>query len=147
MNESTFLETIFIYLKKEKLTNYPSPITFNINGISSYFYPDKNTHVFWYGNDFTGFAYEEFAAGMANISIYYNGTIYNEIELSRWTDLHKPRLENELIELIYHKALEIHQLFEKNKVMGSFEDYMFRIRPVMEWLRYFNSTKFFENPS
>lgn len=105
MNESTFLEKIFIHMKKEKLTNYPSPITFNINGISSYFYPDKNTHVFWYGNDYTGFAYEEFASGMANVSIYYNGSIYNEIEISRWTDLHKPRLEAELIELIYHKAL------------------------------------------
>ena len=62
-----------MHLKKEKLINYPLPSTFNRNGISSYFYPDKNTHVFWYGNDFTGFAYDEFASGLANISIYYNG--------------------------------------------------------------------------
>jgi hypothetical protein len=142
---NSFLEHIFLEIKKRRTKNHPLVFTFNINGLSSWYSPVVNAHLFWYGNDFTGLAYREFSDGMANIFPYYCGSVLEDVELYRWTNLHKPKTEEALIEYLYKNADSINAECAKvilvGGVTGGFEDYMARLRYVLHWIGYFNSTK------
>lgn len=140
-----YIEAVFTRIKEEGIRNHPNPHVFNINGVITWYHPQTKTHLFWLGGDLTGLAYHEFTEGMANIYPYYFGIVFKEVQLYRWTDLYKPKTEKEFLDSLYKMAYNLNTEFENvsrgTTVDLSFEDYMFRLRRVLYWMSYLNSTK------
>lgn len=139
-----YLEGILTSLRSNKCRNNPLPYVFNVNGISAWYSREHDTYILWRGSDHTGLAYKESKDGRIGIFPYYRGYILKETEVYRLTDLHKPRTEDEFLTVLYKQAFSINEeckhVATVGGFIGSFEDYMFRVKPVLHWLSYFNST-------
>jgi hypothetical protein len=140
---ATFAENVLVYMRKYNINNYPNPVRLNINGLITVYVKEDQTHLFYLAEDVTGLAYHEFTPGMVDIHPLYFGQVLKGVDISRATDLHKPRTEADFMKSIYNKAWAINE--EASKIaayeyfQGSFEDYMHRLKYVIAWLSYVNN--------
>lgn len=138
----SFLEQVWDHIRSGKIQNHPFPVTLNVNLVYTVMLPDKETHLFWLPYEYTGLCYKDRGA-YVNIYPYYKGIILEDIELSHGTDLYKPRTEEDFRKKLYLLSWDIEKSIER-RLDQFFEpvcaaDYIIRMYPFIDWLRYYNS--------
>ncbi|WP_239696749.1 hypothetical protein [Paenibacillus oryzisoli] len=138
-----FVEHIADHLRSGQISNYPQPIALNLGLVYTVKLEDKKTNLIWLPYEYTGLAYIDMGL-QVNVYPYYRGTIIEEIELSRGTDLYKPQTEEAFTKTLYTKAYELHQLLQDESyshLQGSAPDYLAKMMYIVDWMRYYNSAK------
>lgn len=138
-----FVEHIADHLRSGQISNYPQPIALNLGLVYTVKLVDKKTNLIWLPFEYTGLAYVDKGL-QVDVFPYYRGTIIEEIELSRGTDLHKPQTEEAFTKALYVKAYELHQLLQEEKyshLQGSAPDFLAKMMYIVDWMRYYNSSQ------
>jgi hypothetical protein len=142
-NIMNFVEHVADHLRSGQISNYPQPIALNLGLVYTVKLEDKKTNLIWLPFEYTGLAYIDMGQ-QVNVYPYYRGTIIMEIELSRGTDLYKPQTEEAFTKTLYAKGWELHQLLQQERysyLQGSAPDYLAKMMYIVDWLRYYNSSK------
>ncbi|AEI45927.1 hypothetical protein [Paenibacillus mucilaginosus] len=135
-----FLESFFQRMKRGEFNNYPNLIPLHQGLAYTVKLPDMVTNLLIVPYEYTGLAYIEPSpnpGNTINIFPYYLGQVIEEFELSHGTDLHKPSTEEAVLEKLYKHAWELEKAMAARG--GSFEDYMMKMKGLIDFLRYFNS--------
>lgn len=138
-----FVEHIMDHLRSGAIHNYPQPIALNMGLAYTVKLEDRKTNLIWLPFEYTGLAYMDMGQ-QVNVYPYYRGVIFEEVELSRGTDLHKPQTEEAFIKTLFVKSWEMHGLLQEEKyahLQGSAPDFLTKMLYIADWLRYYNSTK------
>ncbi|MBP1964722.1 hypothetical protein [Paenibacillus aceris] len=138
-----FVEYIMDHLRSGVINNYPQPVALNMGLAYTVKLEDRKTNLIWLPFEYTGLAYVDMGR-QVNVYPYYRGVIFEEIELSRGTDLHKPQTEEAFVKTLFLKSWEMHQLLQEEKysyLQGSAPDFLMKMLYITDWLRYYNSTK------
>ncbi|MBA2942765.1 hypothetical protein HZF08_31325 [Paenibacillus sp. CGMCC 1.16610] len=125
------------------INNYPQPVALNMGLVYTVKLEDKKTNLIWLPFEYTGLAYVDMGRQI-NVHPYYRGVIFEEVELSRGTDLHKPQTEEAFVKAVFQKSFEMHQLLQQEKyayLQGSAPDFLTKMLYITDWLRYYNSMK------
>lgn len=138
-----FVEHVMDHLRSGVINNYPQPVALNMGLVYTVKLEDKKTNLIWLPFEYTGLAYVDMGR-QVNVHPYYRGVIFEEIELSRGTDLHKPQTEEAFVKAVFLKSFEMHQLLQQEKyayLQGSAPDFLTKMLYITDWLRYYNSMK------
>lgn len=138
-----FVEHVMDHLRSGVINNYPQPVALNLGLVYTVKLEDKKTNLIWLPFEYTGLAYVDMGR-QVNVHPYYRGVIFEEIELSRGTDLHKPQTEEAFVKAIFMKSFEMHQLLQQEKyayLQGNAPDFLTKMLYITDWLRYYNSMK------
>ncbi|MDD9271033.1 hypothetical protein ACFPES_28700 [Paenibacillus sp. GCM10023248] len=136
-----FVEHIMDHLRSGAINNYPQPVSLNMGLAYTVKLEDRKTNLIWLPFEYTGLAYVDMGQ-QVNVYPYYRGVIFEEVELSRGTDLHKPQTEEAFVKTLFHKSWEMHQLLQQEKyayLQGSAPDFLTKMLYIADWLRYYNS--------
>lgn len=138
-----FVEHVMDHLRSGVINNYPQPVALNMGLVYTVKLEDKKTNLIWLPFEYTGLAYVDMGR-QVNVHPYYRGVIFEEIELSRGTDLHKPQTEEAFVKAVFLKSFEMHQLLQQEKyayLQGNAPDFLTKMLYITDWLRYYNSMK------
>ncbi|WP_246294313.1 hypothetical protein [Paenibacillus planticolens] len=136
-----FVEHIMDHLRSGAINNYPQPVALNMGLAYTVKLEDKKTNLIWLPFEYTGLAYVDMGR-QVNVYPYYRGVIFEEVELSRGTDLHKPQTEEAFVKALFLKSWEMHELLQQEKyayLQGSAPDFLAKMLYITDWLRYYNS--------
>ncbi|NOV01777.1 hypothetical protein GC097_17315 [Paenibacillus sp. LMG 31457] len=128
-------------MRSGAINNYPQPVALNMGLAYTVKLEDKKTNLIWLPFEYTGLAYVDMGR-QVNVYPYYRGVIFEEVELSRGTDLHKPQTEEAFVKALFLKSWEMHELLQQEKyayLQGSAPDFLAKMLYITDWLRYYNS--------
>lgn len=139
----SFLEQVWEHIRAGRIQNFPYPAALNVNLAYTVMLPDKETHLIWLPFEYTGLCYKD-QGTYVNIHPYYKGIILEDVEISRGTDLYKPRTDEEFMKKLYNISWEIEQsILDRDSQFngqGNAADYILKMYHFSNWLRYYNSS-------